>query len=68
MTGFYSHPRCESSGGGLEPRLFAVLLKNGRKTRGLLEQDEIGGGFDLEGVGRDDSAPCLHNVKGRESA
>ncbi|KAB2620467.1 hypothetical protein D8674_037495 [Pyrus ussuriensis x Pyrus communis] len=65
MIGLCSHPRCESNGGGLEPRLFVVLQKNGRKTRG---RDEFGGGFDLDGVGRDDNALCVHSEKGRESA
>ncbi|KAB2635859.1 hypothetical protein D8674_026393 [Pyrus ussuriensis x Pyrus communis] len=65
MTGLCSHHACESSGGGLERRLFAVLPDNDWKTCG---RDEIGGRFDLDGVGWDDSAPCVHNEKGRESA
>ncbi|KAB2609599.1 hypothetical protein D8674_042342 [Pyrus ussuriensis x Pyrus communis] len=76
MIGLCSHHRCESSGGDLEPRLFAVLSKNGRKTLDLVElgvlnsqgRDEIDGGFDLDGVGRADNTPCLHSKKGRNIA
>ncbi|KAB2615538.1 hypothetical protein D8674_022126 [Pyrus ussuriensis x Pyrus communis] len=74
MTRLCSHPRCESSGGDLKPRLSAVLPENGRKTRGLLEFQSqqsgmrfvISGGFDLDGVGWDDCAPCVHSENGRE--
>ncbi|RXH69137.1 hypothetical protein DVH24_031470 [Malus domestica] len=34
MIGLCSHYQCKSNGGGLEPRLFTVLPKNGRKNRG----------------------------------
>ncbi|RXI05039.1 hypothetical protein DVH24_006296 [Malus domestica] len=79
MTGPCSHPRCESSGNGLESRLFAVLPENSRKTHSLLEfrfqrsgmrfvtglgRDEIGGGFILDGVGRAKCATFVHNENG----
>ncbi|TQD76127.1 hypothetical protein C1H46_038349 [Malus baccata] len=37
MIGLCSHSQCESSVGGLKPRLFDLLPENSQKTRGLLE-------------------------------